>query len=193
MQPNRVARILGIEKPVVQGPLSWLTDARLVAAVGNAGGLGVLGPNAGLTAVNDIWTPAILPVIKEEGVKVVVYTGYGDGSLKPALFDELKAAGITIIYRDINPTPENSRRAEQAGADIIVATGFDEGGTLPGTALGTFTIVPLIVDAVQRVPVMAAGGITAPGARAPFMPWGRRASSPVRYLSAPSKAGFPTR
>ena len=47
MQPNRVARILGIEKPVVQGPLSWLTDARLVAAVGNAGGLGVLGPNAG--------------------------------------------------------------------------------------------------------------------------------------------------
>lgn len=31
MQPNRVARILGIEKPVVQGPLSWLTDARLVA------------------------------------------------------------------------------------------------------------------------------------------------------------------
>ncbi len=50
---------------------------------------------------------------------------------------------------------------------IFVATGFDEGGTLPGTALGTFTIVPLIVDAVQRVPVMAAGGITdARGARA---------------------------
>ncbi len=124
---------------------------------------------------------------------MVVYTGYGDGSLKPALFDELKAAGITIIYRDINPTPENSRRAEQAGADIIVATGFDEGGTLPGTALGTFTIVPLIVDAVQRVPVMAAGGSPTPGARAPFMPWAARACSPVRYLSAPSKAGFPTR
>lgn len=203
MQTNRVARILGIEKPVVQGPLSWLTDARLVAAVGNAGGLGVLGPNAGLTAAtavstpeataekmreeirktkqltekpfgvnliptaeNDIWTPAILPVIKEEGVKVVVYTGYGDGSLKPALFDELKTAGITIIYRDINPTPENSRRAEQAGADIIVATGFDEGGTLPATAMGTFTIVPLIVDAVQRVPVMAAGASPTPGERA---------------------------
>lgn len=48
------------------------------------------------TAENDIWTPAILPVIKEEGVKVVVYTGYGDGSLKPALFDELKAAGSPL-------------------------------------------------------------------------------------------------
>ncbi len=115
------------------------------------------------TAENDIWTPAILPVIKEEGVKVVVYTGYGDSSLKPALFDELKAAGITIIYRDINPTPE-SRRASRPER-IFVATGFDEGGTLPGTALGTFTIVPLIVDAVQRVPVMAAGGSPTPGAR----------------------------
>ncbi|HAS2350778.1 TPA: LysR family transcriptional regulator [Salmonella enterica] len=49
--------------------------------------------------------------------------------------------------------------AEKAGADIIVATGFDEGGTLPGTALGTCSIVPLIADSVQSVPVMAAGGI----------------------------------
>ena len=44
MKNNRICQILGIEKPVIQGPLSWLTDARLVAAVSNAGGLGVLGP-----------------------------------------------------------------------------------------------------------------------------------------------------
>ncbi|MFP4884286.1 nitronate monooxygenase [Klebsiella pneumoniae] len=132
-------------------------------------------------------------MIKEEGVKVVVYTGYGDGSLKPALFDELKAAGITIIYRDINPTPENSRRAEQADGDFV-ATGFDEGGTLPGTALGTFTIVPLIVDAVQRVPVMAAGGITdARGARAVHALGAEGVFSSSVFVSAPSKAGFPTR
>ncbi|KEA52083.1 diguanylate cyclase [Mangrovibacter sp. MFB070] len=197
MNNSRICQILGIEKPVIQGPLSWLTDARLVAAVSNAGGLGVLGPNAGLTAQtavstphetaekmreeirktkqltekpfgvnliptpeNDQWTPPIVRVIKEEGVKVVVYTGYGDGAVIPALFNELKAAGITIIYRDINPTPENTRIAEAAGADIIVATGFDEGGTLPGKALGTFSIVPLIADSVVNVPVLAAGGIT---------------------------------
>ncbi|MDR3431604.1 MAG: nitronate monooxygenase [Rouxiella aceris] len=197
MKNKRICQILGIEKPVIQGPLSWLTDARLVAAVSNAGGLGVLGPNAGLTAEtavstpeetaekmreeirktknltekpfgvnlipvpeNDVWTPPIVRVIKEEGVKVVVYTGFGDGAVIPALFNELKDAGISIIYRDINPTPENTRIAEAAGADIIVATGFDEGGTLPGKALGTFSIVPLIADAVQNVPVLAAGGIT---------------------------------
>lgn len=197
MKDNRVCQILGIEKPVIQGPLSWLTDARLVAAVSNAGGLGVLGPNAGLTAEtavftpeetaekmraeirktkkltekpfgvnliptpeNDIWTQPILQVIKEEGIRAVVYTGYGEGAVIPELFDELKAAGIAVIYRDITPTPENTRLAEEAGADIIVATGFDEGGTLPGTALGTFSIVPLIADSVVNIPVMAAGGIT---------------------------------
>ncbi|HCA9973430.1 TPA: nitronate monooxygenase [Klebsiella pneumoniae] len=177
MQPNRVARILGIEKPVVQGPLSWLTDARLVAAVGNAGGLGVLGPNAGLTAAtavstpeataekmreeirktkqltekpfgvnliptaeNDIWTPAILPVIKEEGVKVVVYTGYGDGSLKPALFDELKAAGITdargaravhalgaegVFAGSVFISTIESRVPDSVKAKIVAANGLD--------------------------------------------------------------------
>ena len=44
---NRVRQILKIEKPVIQGPLFWLTDAKLVAAVSEAGGLGVLGPHAG--------------------------------------------------------------------------------------------------------------------------------------------------
>ena len=57
MQNHSVSHILGIEKPVIQGPLSWLTDARLVAAVSNAGGLGVLGPNAGLTAQTAVSTP----------------------------------------------------------------------------------------------------------------------------------------
>ena len=44
---NRVYKILKIEKPVIQGPLYWLTDAKLVAAVSEAGGLGVLGAHAG--------------------------------------------------------------------------------------------------------------------------------------------------
>lgn len=143
MKYNRICQILGIEKPVIQGPLSWLTDARLVAAVSNAGGLGVLGPNAGLTAETAVSTPEeTAEKMREEIRKTKKLTEKPFG-----------------VYRDINPTPENTRLAEKAGADIIVATGFDEGGTLPGTALGTFSIVPLIADSVQSVPVMAAGGI----------------------------------
>lgn len=44
---NRVCDILGIEKPIVQGPTNWLTDGKYVAAISKAGGLGVLGINAG--------------------------------------------------------------------------------------------------------------------------------------------------
>ena len=38
---NRVCEILGIEKPVIQAPLNWLTNGRFVAAVSRAGGLGI--------------------------------------------------------------------------------------------------------------------------------------------------------
>ena len=188
---NRICTILGIRKPVIQGAMVWLTDARLVAAVGNAGGMGVLGPNAGQTevtrdaegtaenmraeirrvreltdapfAVNvlpvqngeDIYTPPMLRVIYEERVPAVVFVGEPDEDM----FRDLKAHGVRIIYRSLNPSPENARQAEAAGPDIIVATGFDEGGTLPDMTLGTFSIVPLIADAVDHTPVLAAGGI----------------------------------
>ena len=72
---------------------------------------------------------------------------------------DLKAHNVTVLYRHLNMTPEIAQKAEKAGADIIVAAGMDEGGTLPGHNIGTFSIVPLIVDSV-KVPVLAAGGIT---------------------------------
>ena len=189
---NRICEILGINKPVIQGPMVWLTDAKLAAAVSNAGGLGSLGPNAGQTEVTrdpdgtaenmraeirkvkaatdkpfsvnvlpvqndtDIYTPPMLKVIYEEKVPVITFVGEPD----EAMFSEFKSHGIKIVYRSLNPTPENSRLAEKFGADIIVATGFDEGGTLPSTVIGTFSIVPMIVDSVEHTPVMASGGIT---------------------------------
>ena len=104
----------------------------------------------------DIYTPPMLKVIYEEKVPVITFVGEPD----EAMFSEFKSHGIKIVYRSLNPTPENSRMAEKFGADIIVATGFDEGGTLPSTVIGTFSIVPLIVDAVEHTPVMASGGIT---------------------------------
>ena len=191
MMRNRICEILGIEKPVIQGPMVWLTDAKLVAAVSEAGGMGSLGPNAGQTVVtrdpdetaermraeirkvrkltgkpfsvnvlpsdnpeNDIYTPPMMKVIYEEKVPVVTYVGI----IRPQLFKEIKAHGIKLIFGSLNPNPEEAKEAEKLGADIIVATGFDEGGTLPEQVLGTFSIVPMIADAV-KVPVMAAGGI----------------------------------
>lgn len=48
---NNVTKTLNIKYPIIQAPMSWMTNARLVASVSNAGGLGILGPNAGQTEV----------------------------------------------------------------------------------------------------------------------------------------------
>lgn len=51
MSNNRITEILNIKYPIVQAPMSWLTSAELVASVSNAGGLGVLGANAGQSTI----------------------------------------------------------------------------------------------------------------------------------------------
>ena len=191
---NRVCQILKIEKPVIQGPLFWLTDAKLVAAVSEAGGLGVLGPHAGQNSLPkddeekaermrqeikkvkeltskpfginifhsgqnpDKQLELMLKVVYEEKVPVGIVVHDGP---EPAedIITELKSHGVTVVYRQITISPDIAKKAEKAGADIIVATGMDEGGTLPNHNIGTFSIVPLIVDSV-KIPVMAAGGIT---------------------------------
>ena len=191
---NRVCQILKIEKPVIQGPLFWLTDAKLVAAVSEAGGLGVLGPHAGQNSLPkddvekaermrveikkvkeltskpfginlfrsgqnpDVQLQLMLKVVYEEKVPVAVVAHDGPDAAED-IISELKAHRVTVVFRHISISPDLARKAEKAGADIIVATGMDEGGTLPSHNIGTFSIVPLIVDSV-KVPVMAAGGIT---------------------------------
>lgn len=186
---SRITNILNIEKPIIQGPMSWLTDAQFVAAVSEAGGLGFLGPNGGsalitrsvtdtierfrqeikkikqltdkpfgvpLVISRDMaYTEQLVEVIIEEGVTVVLANEYIKDKL---LYQKLKSHQIKIIYRPLTPTIENAKEAESFGADIYVATGFDEGGTVPERVIGTFSIVPMIADAID-IPVVAAGGI----------------------------------
>ena len=198
---NRITQILGIRYPLVQAPMNWINTAEMVAAVSNAGALGVLGPNAGpktengrristqervakvLAQINSLTDrPYGINIISapdeatrayalkniaaaaQAGVKVYAVVG----TYEPSIYAAIKQAGGIIMHRELNPTPQSAYIAQQEGADIIVATGRDEGGMLPRGYAGTFTIVPQIVDAVS-VPVMAAGGINdIRGVRAAF-------------------------
>lgn len=194
---NRVCEALGIEKPIIQGAMSWITNAEFVAAVSNAGGLGILGPNAGqkeLTSDPDetaermrreirktreltkkpfavtligsgnstsIFTMKILDVVIEEKVPVVLINSYGfPGMLgvDESLLRPLKDNHIKMIVRSILPSVEDAKTVEAQGADVYVATGFDEGGTLPPRTIGSFSIMPMIKNAV-KIPVCLAGGI----------------------------------
>lgn len=101
---------------------------------------------------------------REGGASVMVCVG----GLQPALFELIKCAEMKLVYRSLTPTVRNAKQAQAMGVDVIVATGDDAGGVLPGHHTGTFTIVPAIADAVT-IPVLAAGGINdLRGVRAAF-------------------------
>jgi len=53
MKKNRLCELLGIEYPIIQAPMNWITGAELASAVSNAGGLGIIGPNAGAKEETD--------------------------------------------------------------------------------------------------------------------------------------------
>ncbi len=187
---NRVCEILGIAKPVVQAPMAWITSPEMVAAVSNAGGLGVLGTCAGYTEIvttveetveemrkairrtkeltdkpfginvfpSDIdpygFSKAIIALAKEEAVKVLVSAG----SIAPDEYRQWKKDGFIIIAREQNPSVRGAIAAEKGGADIIVATGCDEGGCMPSLTTGTTAATALLAEYVS-IPVLAAGGI----------------------------------
>jgi NAD(P)H-dependent flavin oxidoreductase YrpB (nitropropane dioxygenase family) len=59
MNKNRICELLSIRYPIIQAPMSWIADANLAAAVSEAGGLGVIGPNAGAkTVTTDVFETA---------------------------------------------------------------------------------------------------------------------------------------
>lgn len=185
-QSEKVIKILGTKYPLIQAPMNWLTNAELVAAVSNSGGLGILGPNAGqreayspevtyqkfreeiqktksitdknfginiLLPINP-FSEALLNAAIDEGVKYFATVGDADS----IVFKKIKENNGVIIHRPLNPNSENMREAESLGVDLLVATGHDEGGVIPSQQIGTFSIVPAMVDSVS-IPVLAAGGI----------------------------------
>ncbi|MBW4083413.1 nitronate monooxygenase family protein [Paenibacillus sp. S150] len=114
-------------------------------------------PRAGndeATQLSNAFSEVILKVVCEEKVEYIAAVG----DINAEAIKRLKELGLTVIYRALNPTIENSKQAEALGVDIIVATGFDEGGGMPSKSIGTFSIVPIIADSVS-IPIMAAGGI----------------------------------
>ena len=187
---NRVCEILNIRYPVIQGPMAWITSSELVAAVSNAGGLGVLGTSADSTeivrsipesveemrkairntkALTDKpfginvfpeagdpygFSKAMIVLAKEEGVNILVVAG----NVSPDEIRQWKQDGFIVIMREANPTIRGAQLAEAAGADIIVATGCDEGGCMPSLSTGTTAITALLSENVG-IPVLAAGGI----------------------------------
>ena len=169
---TKVTEILGIEKPVFQGGMAWIADARLAAAVSEAGGLGLISSIlGGVEAVRDEIrkartltgkpfgvnimlaapeAPEIAKLVVEEGVGIVT-TGAGS----PAPYMEMwKAAGIKVI--PVVASVAYAIKMQELGATAVIAEGAESGGHVGDTH--TLALLPQILDAVD-IPVLAAGGI----------------------------------
>jgi enoyl-[acyl-carrier protein] reductase II len=166
--------LLGINYPVIQGAIMHAGGPGLVAAVSNAGGLGVLS-SAGISTeqlVKDIAETRRLcnrpfgvniqagaaefalsraRIVIENGVSVVTL-----GRIDPRLpvIDYLRSNHIKIMA--VVGNVARAKICEEQGVDIIIASGSEAGGHVGRVA--TMPLVPAVINAV-KLPVVAAGGI----------------------------------
>ena len=152
----------------------WCSGWKLASAVSNAGGLGIIGagsmyPEVLRTHIQKckastnfpfaINVPLMYPnveqimnIIVEEKVPIV-FTSAGN----PASWTSfLKAQGIVVVH--VIASTRFALKAQDAGADAVVAEGFEAGGHNGREETTTFCLIPLVTEAV-KIPVIAAGGI----------------------------------
>lgn len=173
-----ITRRLGVTHPVALAAMDLVADARLVRAVGDAGGYGFLGAGYGDEAWMRRELALLQPWARETGRPFGV--GFITWSLarQPQLLDlalDARPSALWLSFGDVAPfaarikasgallvcqvqTEAMARAALDAGADILVAQGAEAGGH--GVSRGTLALVPALVDlAGDGVPVLAAGGV----------------------------------
>jgi len=195
---SRVAELLEIQYPIIQGGMAWVAEYNLASAVSNAGGLGIIGAaSAPAEIVREqiikckamtnrpfgvnimLLNPnadEVAQIVVEEGVKVVT-TGAGN----PAKYMHMwKEAGVKVI--PVVASVAMAKMMERAGADAVVAEGMESGGHIGQTT--TMALVPQIADAVS-IPVIAAGGIAdGRGMAAAFMLGAEGVQMGTRFVAA---------
>ena len=165
--------LLSLQAPIMQAPMGGAAGPQLAAAVSNAGALGsipiwigppaqaiaMIGDTSRLThrpfAVNiraDLSQTAHVHAALDAGV-TLIHLFWGD----PTPYAQaIRDAGAKMIVTVADA--DESRQALDAGADLLVAQGWEAGGHVRGT-LTTMALVPTVVDLAGTVPVLAAGGI----------------------------------
>jgi len=171
--------MLGIQYPILQGAIQWLSRAELVAAVSNAGGLGIISALTFATtaelrqeirktrtltakpfAVNITLIPGIRDVNYIEYIKTAIDEGVTiietSGRNPEPYIKLLKGARVRLMHRAARV--KDARTAARVGVDAVTIVGFEAAGHPGMDDVGSLVHIPITVDAIE-IPVIAAGGI----------------------------------
>ena len=181
MIKTRVTEKLGIEHPIIGGAMMWISTAEFVAAMSEAGGMGVIasamyyskadfaaaidkmkqetakpfGVNINLfPAMRQIDNNEYIDVMADYGVKIVETSGH---HAPEDLVERFKDLGMTWIHKCVGV--RYAKKVEAMGADIVTVVGYENGGATGNLDLGTLVLVPTVVDAV-KLPVIGGGGVS---------------------------------
>lgn len=171
---NTINKLFEIKYPIIQGGMVWCSGADLVAAVSNAGGLGLIGAGSMTPDILDEHIKKTrkltkypfgvnLPLIHRDAAGLIevilknkvgiVFTSAGN----PASWTKvLQSEGCKVAHVVANS--KFALKAQDAGVDAIVAEGFEAGGHNGREETTTFTLLPLLRKKIS-VPMIAAGGI----------------------------------
>ena len=171
---NRITKLFNIKYPIIQAGMIWASGWKLASAVSNAGGLGLIGagsmyPDVLLEHIQKcknatdkpfgVNVPMLYPnideimqIIANEGVKIVFTSAGNPKTWTPFL----KKNGIIVVH--VVSNVKFALKAQEAGADAIVAEGFEAGGHNGRDESTTFTLIPMVKEKIH-IPLIAAGGI----------------------------------
>ena len=167
-----LCELLGIEYPIFQGGMAWISDGKLAAAVSNGGGLGIISAmNANAEHLKQEIDIARSLTDKPFGVNIMLMSPFADevarlaaeervavvttGAGNPAKFMPMwREAGVKVV--PVVASVAMAKLVTKAGASAIIAEGGESGGHVGD--LTTMVLVPQVCDATD-LPVLAAGGI----------------------------------
>jgi NAD(P)H-dependent flavin oxidoreductase YrpB (nitropropane dioxygenase family) len=203
---TKLCERLGFEHPIIQAPIGGAASPALAAAVSGAGGLGAvtltgLGADGTRSRIREVRRRTELPFVSN---LILAYDIAEE--LEAALAERVPI--VSLFWGEPEPLSQRIRdtgailmvtvgsvaeavRAVDAGADVIVAQGWEAGGHVRGTT-ATLALVPAVVDAVAPVPVVAAGGIADGRGLAAVLALGAQAAwIGTRFVSATEADAHP--
>lgn len=175
---TRITEDFGIEHPIIQGGMMWVSQPELVAAVSEAGGLGILTALTFETAegladaiartraltdrpfgVNLTFLPTLIPkdygslidVMVDEGINIVETAGRNP---EPYV-ERIKAGGAKVVHKCTSV--RFAKKAESIGCDYVSIDGCECAGHPGEEDITSLVLIPATVDAIN-IPVIASGG-----------------------------------